>query len=65
MFEKEIKTLINRRFHLLTQKNTVLSAFNSVLKQCFYSFLIFSSTNRQIGKSTNRQIAFFLQLMSF
>ena len=54
------KSYIQKISSLLTQKNTVLSAYNSVLKQCFLFFLIISSTNRQIGKSPNRLIAIFL-----
>ena len=52
------KSYIQKISSLLTQKKTVLSACNSLLKQCFSTlFQIFSSTNRQIAKLANRQIA--------
>ena len=57
MFEKKLKPSSTEDFITTNKKKTVLSAFNSVLKQCFlFFFLIFSSTNRQIDKSANRQI---------
>ena len=68
MFKKKLKPSSTEDFITTNTKNTVLSACNSVLKQCFYSFfnlLITKSTNHLIDKLANRQLAFFSNRWSF